>query len=97
MKTVKVTPQIAYANGKQSVIEAIHVKSVFDDLFDHVVFRYALLDAHGVQCGEGSFELKGEEQYTTWDASPEGAYQIVIAGLGLEVLPTVGKSSIFEG
>ena len=97
MKTVKVTPQIAYANGKQSVIEAINVQSVFDNLFDHVVFRYTLLDANSVQCGEGSFELKGEEAYKTWDASPEGAYQIVIAGLGLEVLSTVDKSSIFEG
>jgi hypothetical protein len=97
MKTVKVTPQIAYANGKQSVIEAINVQSVFDNLFDHVVFRYTLLDAHGVQCGEGSYELKGEEIYKTWDASPEGAYTIVIAGLGLELLPTVDKSSIFEG
>jgi hypothetical protein len=97
MKSVKVTSQIAYVNGKQTTIEAINVQSVFDNLFDHVVFRYALLDAHGVQCGEGSFELKGEEQYTTWDASADGAYKIVIAGLGLEVLPTVDKSSIFEG
>jgi hypothetical protein len=27
----------------------------------------------------------------------QNAYEIVIAGLGLEVLPTVDKSSIFEG
>ena len=97
MKSVKVTPQIAYANGKQSVIEAIHVQSVFDNLFDHVIFRYNLLDANGVQCGEGAFELKGEENYTQWDASAESAYKIVIAGLGLEISPTVSKSSIFEG
>lgn len=97
MKSVKVTPQIAYANGKQSVIEAINVQSVFDNLFDHVVFKYVLLDANNIQCGEGAYELKGEERYKTWDASPEGAYTIVIDGLGLEVSPTVGKSSIFEG
>jgi hypothetical protein len=97
MKSVKVTHQIAYANGKQVTVEAINVQSVFDNLFDHVIFKYTLLDANGVQCGEGSYELRGEEFYTTWDASPEGAYHIVIAGLGLEVLPTVDKSSIFEG
>ena len=97
MKSVKVTHQIAYANGKQVTVEAINVQSVFDNLFDRVVFKYTLLDANGVQCGEGSYELNGEEQYTKWDASPQGAYEIVIAGLGLEVSPMVGKSSIFEG
>ena len=97
MKSVKVTHQIAYANGKQHTIEAINVQSVFDDLFSRVIFRYLLLTKNGVQCGEGSYELNGEEQYKTWDASPEVAYKIVIAGLGLEILPTIGKSCIFEG
>jgi hypothetical protein len=94
MKSVPVIPQIAYANGKQTTVNAIHVKSVFDDLFGHVIFRYVLLDANGVQCGEGSYELTGE-RYSEWDASPEGAYKTVIAGLGLEVLPKLGSSSIF--
>jgi hypothetical protein len=97
MKSVKVTHQIAYANGKQVTVEAINVQSVQDNLFDHCVFRYILLDANGVHCGEGAFELKGEAQYTQWDASAQNAYEIVIAGLGLEILPTVSKSSIFEG
>jgi hypothetical protein len=97
MKSVKVTPSIGYCNGKQHTIEAINVQSVFDDLFSRVIFRYLLLTKNGVQCGEGSYELNGEEQYTKWDASPQGAYEIVIAGLGLEILPTVSKSSIFEG
>ena len=97
MKSVKVTPQVAYANGKQVTVEAINVQSVYDNLFDHVTFRYILLDKHGVHSGEGAFELKGEENYTQWDASAESAYKIVIAGLGLEISPTVGKSSIFEG
>jgi hypothetical protein len=96
MKSVKVTHQVAYANGKQVTVEAINVQSVQDNLFDHVTFRYILLDANGVHCGEGAYELKGE-RYSEWDASPEGAYTIVIAGLGLEVSPMVGKSSIFEG
>jgi hypothetical protein len=97
MKSVKVAPQVAYANGKQVTIEAINVQSVQDNLFDHVVFRYILLDKHGVHSGEGAFELNGEESYTQWDASAESAYKIVIAGLGLEISPIVGKSSIFEG
>jgi hypothetical protein len=96
MKSVKVVPQIAYANGKQHTIEAINVQSVFDDLFQRVVFRYLLLTQNGIQCGEGSYELNGE-RYGEWDASPENAYEIVIAGLGLEILPTLSKSSIFEG
>jgi hypothetical protein len=96
MKSVKVTDQIAYANGKQVTVEAINVQSVYDNLFDHVTFRYILLDANGIHCGEGAYELKGE-RYGEWDASAQNAYEIVIAGLGLEVLPTVDKSSIFEG
>jgi hypothetical protein len=97
MKSVKLTPSIGYCNGKQYTIEGINVQSVFDDLFSRVVFRYVLLTKNGVQCGEGAYELNGEEQYKTWDASPEGAYKIVIAGLGLEISPMVGKSCIFEG
>ena len=62
-----------------------------------MVFRYALLDGNGVQCGEGAFDLQGETAYKTWDASAEGAYAIVIAGLGLEVHKSVGSTSIFEG
>jgi hypothetical protein len=95
MKSVKVTPQIAYANGKQVTVKAINVQSVFDNLFDHVIFKYTLLDANCVQCGEGSYELKGGEYYKTWDASAKGAYKIVIEGLGLQAV--AGKSFIFEG
>jgi hypothetical protein len=96
MKSVKVLPQIAYANGKQVTVEGISVASVFDNLFDHVTFRYTLLDKHGVHCGEGAYELKGQ-RYSEWDASAQNAYEIVIAGLGLEVLPKPGADCIFEG
>jgi hypothetical protein len=96
MKSVKVLPQIAYANGKQVTVEGIHVASVFDNLFDHVTFKYVLLDRFNSHCGEGAYELKGQ-RYAEWDASPEGAYLIVIAGLGLEVLPKPGADCIFEG
>jgi hypothetical protein len=96
MKKVKVTPQIAYTNGKQATIEAVNVTSVFDNLFDHVIFKYTLLDKNGVQCGEGAHEIKGEK-YKEWDASAECAYLIVIQGIGLEVLPSLGGGCIFEG
>jgi hypothetical protein len=96
MKSVQLTPSIGYCNGKQYTIEGINVQSVFDDLFSRVVFRYILLTKNGIQCGEGSYELSGE-RYGEWDSSPEQAYKIVIAGLGLEIVPTVGKNSIFEG
>jgi hypothetical protein len=84
MKTVKVNPQAAFANGKRLVAEAINVVSISDNLFDHVVFRYTLFDKDGVWAGESTYELKGSEQYGTWDFSPEGAYNIVISALGLE-------------
>jgi hypothetical protein len=97
MKTVKVNPQAAFANGKRLVAEAINVVSISDNLFDHVVFRYTLVDKDGVWAGESTYELKGSEQYGKWDTSAQNAYEIVIAGLGLEILPTLSKSSIFEG
>jgi hypothetical protein len=93
MKFVKVLPQVAYANGRQTTVTALHLKSVFDDLFGQVVFRYILLDANGVQCGEGAVELKGD-RYKLWDSSPESAYTIVLAELGLEA---VGGAVEFGG
>ena len=92
MKTVKIIPYTAFANGKRMTAEAINLVSISDNLFDHVVFKYTLFDKDGVWAGESTFELKGSEQYDTWDASPEGAYTIVIEALGLEALPTLGKS-----
>jgi hypothetical protein len=94
MKTVKVEikPQAAFANGKRMVAEAINVVSISDNLFDHVVFRYTLFDKDGVWAGESTHELKGLEEYQTWDASAKGAYTIVIEALGLEVVNTQGKS-----
>jgi len=79
------------------IAESINVVSVSDNLFDHVVFKYTLFDGAGMWAGEASYELKGEAAYKTWDASPEGAYLIVAAGIGLEFLPSVDRSSFFEG
>ena len=96
MKKVKVNPQEAFANCKRMVAEAINVVSIADNLFDHVIFKYTLFDKDGVWAGESTYELKGSEQYGKWDASPEGAYNIVIEAIGLTTQPTVGKS-FFEG
>jgi hypothetical protein len=95
MKKVLVSPQGAFANGKRMVAEAINVVSISDNLFDHVIFKYTLFDKDGVWAGESTLELKGLEQYQTWDASPTGAYTIVIEALGLTAQPKVG-ASFFE-
>jgi hypothetical protein len=94
MKTVQVEikPQAAFANGKRMVAEAINVVSIADNLFDHVVFRYTLFDKDGVWAGESTHELKGLEEYSKWDTTAQNAYEIVIAGLGLEAVTTQGKS-----
>lgn len=95
MKTVTIKPAVAFANGQRHIATQFQVKSVFDNLFDHVIFKYSLLDQNGQQAGEGAYELKGRDAYQTWDASAEGAYNIVAKGLDLEIVPNVG-GSIFE-
>lgn len=97
MKTVNITPAVGFANGRRHVATQLHVKSVFDNLFDHVIFKYTLLDEHGQHAGEGAYALEGVEQYRIWDASPEGAYTIVAQGLELEIFPALGKSMFVGG
>jgi hypothetical protein len=96
MKSVPIIPQIAYANGKQVTIHSVHVLSVFDDLFSHVVFKYVLLDEHRQPCGEGAYTIKEKAIYDTWDATPEGAYLMVIDYLGMLVQPVIGATCIFK-
>lgn len=91
MITVPIKPVAAYVNGKKAIATQFNVVSLKDNLFDNVSFLYTLMDADGVWAGEAVFELKGREEYTTWDASPEGAYRIVAQGIGLELIPAVGK------
>jgi hypothetical protein len=97
MKSVRIIPQIAYANGKQAIIHSVHVASVFDDLFSRVVFKYVLLDEYRQPCGEGAYEIKDKTVYDSWDSTPEGAYLMVIDYLGMQVQPTIGAQCIFEG
>lgn len=91
MITKQIAPHVAFANGKRMVATQINVVSVSDNLFDHVVFKYTLFDDAGTWAGESTYELKGKENYTTWDASAEGAYRIVCAGIQVEFIG-VGKS-----
>lgn len=94
-KKVAIVPTVAYVNGQQKTATQLNVISVADNLFDVVTFLYTLYDEHGQWAGEASFTLSGCECYDQWDASAEGAYNIVAKGVGLEILPLSAKS-IFE-
>jgi hypothetical protein len=72
-----------------------NVVSISDNLFDSVTSKYTLFDENMVWAGESTFSLEGRETYLTWDASPEGAYTLVAAGIGLELAPSVSKSAMF--
>ncbi len=64
-------------------IEQITVQSVYDNLVDYVEFKYFLMD------GDGNIHVSGiyvlSENYTDWDASLNGAYNIVCAALELTI------------
>ena len=98
MKTVNIKPSVAYANGKRMIATQLNVTSVQDNLFDHVIFKYILLDEAGQWAGESTYELTGIEEYSTWFATPEGAFEIVAAGIGLEIVTsdTEGKVAFLE-
>lgn len=96
MKAVKIKPAVAYANGKRMEATQITVVSVQDNLFDHVIFKYTLLDANGAWAGESTFTLSGLEEYTQWDTSAEGAFEIVAAGIGLEIIKEDTKTLFIE-
>lgn len=96
MKSVQIKPQLAFANGRRVSATHFNVVSIQDNLFDHVIFKYTLLDANGAWAGESTFELEGEEVYGTWDTTPEGAYAIVAAGIGLEIVQENTKTVFLE-
>jgi hypothetical protein len=96
MKTVKIKPYTAFFHGKKATATGLNVVSVQDNLFDHVVFKYTLLDENNQWAGESTYELKGLAAYQTWFATPEGAFEIVAAGIGLELEPpAVGEKVEF--
>lgn len=86
MKTVAVKPVKAFSNtGKLLMATQLNVESKFDNLFDHVIFAYVLLDAGNQRCGESTFSLIGPENYCIWDNSAANAFEIVAAGIGVEL------------
>jgi hypothetical protein len=97
MKTVSINPEKCYVNGKQAIATRLNVVSISDDLFAEAQFKYTLLDDNNQWCGEAVYKLSGLELYQTWDATAEGAYRIVAEGVGLEIVPMVGKSLFNEG
>jgi hypothetical protein len=87
MKTVSIIPVKAFTNtGKLTLATQLNVESKYDNLFDRVIFGYLLLDAENQRCGESTFSLVGRETYCTWDTTPEGAFEIVAAGIGVEIV-----------
>jgi len=86
MKIVQIKPALAFANGKRMTATKLNVVSISDNLFDHVTFKYTLYDADMQFSGESTFSLNGLEEYQTWFATPEGAFQIVASGIGLEII-----------
>ncbi len=96
MKTVQIKPQAAFANGKRMVATQFNLVSISDNLFDHVIFKYTFFDENMVWAGESTYELQGVENYQTWDATPEGAYALVAAGIGLELADAAGKTVLFS-
>jgi hypothetical protein len=89
---------MCFANGKRMTATQINVVSISDNLFDHVTFAYTLLDANGQWAGESTFSLNGIDEYSTWFATPSGAFEIVAAGIGVEIVPgeVEGKVAFLE-
>ena len=96
MKTTAIKPTTAYANGKRMTATQFTVISIQDNLFDSVTFKYTLLDDNGVFAGESTFSLEGLEEYTQWDTTPEGAFEIVANGIGLEIVKEENKTLFIQ-
>lgn len=95
MKSVHIKPQAAFANGKRMLATQFNVVSVEDNLFDHVIFKYTLLDSNNEWAGESTYELDASN-YSTWDATPAGAYKIVADGIGVEIVEEDTKVMFIE-
>jgi hypothetical protein len=91
MKTVNIQPTLSFANGKQVTATQLTVGVIMDNLFDQAVFRYTLFGDGGEFAGESTFEIKGDA-YTAWDFTAQQAFEIVANGIGLTIVPQVGKT-----
>ncbi len=86
MKTVKIKPYTAFFHGKKATATQLSVISREDNLFDYVLFEYTLLDEANQWVGASTFTLSTLEEYQTWLATPECAFEIVAAAVGLELV-----------
>ena len=104
----KIQPSKAYVSGQQMIATAITVEGAKDDLFGSAVFRCTLWTEEGIWAGEAAVNCtytpaaqtdvkstSGSNVTADWDASPEGAYTIAAACLGIEFQPVAG-SRFFE-
>ena len=85
MKIVKVNPFPSFCNGERGTVAGFNLRSVADNLENHVIFKYTLVDANNVQVGEGQYQLVGDD-YRAWDSTAADAYRIVAKGIGLEIV-----------
>ena len=74
-----------FSNGLKLEATKISVESVRDNLYDHAIFRYTLLTEDEQPAGESTVAITGE-YYSAWDASADGAYQIVCDYIGIELI-----------
>lgn len=72
--------------GGLADLSFLKVTSVFDNLTDYVCFEWNVFVSETESAGGGRVELKGLENYITWDASAMGAYKIVADSVGLELI-----------
>lgn len=81
-----ISPIKVFFKGSLADLTGLKVTSVFDNLVDYVCFEYNVFINETESAGGGRVELKGLENYTTWDASAAGAYKIVADSVGLELI-----------
>jgi hypothetical protein len=109
MKTVQISPSVAFANGKRMISTHLCVESIKDDFFGNAVFKYTLYDENMVWAGESSIICNYVEADTsevtsqgdgvvncTWDASADGAYQVTAQAIGVEIIAEKGKTAFIE-
>jgi hypothetical protein len=86
IKMKPISPIKVVFKGGLADLQFLKVNSVFDNLVDYVCFEWSVYVDETESAGGGRVELKGLEQYTTWDASAAGAYKLVADSIGLELV-----------
>lgn len=95
----RVKPLDVFFAGQRSQVENVNVVSISDNLVDEVTFKYtvAMGDVGSeVFVGDGIITFSGDD-YAKWDASALGAYKLVCAGVGLELVDALKLFELNEG